>query len=178
MPIDRVSKVVEIRRWRNLRVKQTHPTGGSNRQGDHAMKNDSDTAALLYCPMRRAMIKSRIGCERLSALRSRRFSNRTWPHFRATATSARRSGLVGYNVQSASRYPSWSIAAWCVEAETIHRLTKNDLQISRSADEVATEAIDMIADRLMISDGRKAGDSRAVKNLTDLGLRRDGTAAL
>lgn len=85
MPIDRVSKMVEIRRWRNLQVKQTHPTGGSNRQGDLAMKNDSETAALLYCPMRRAKIKSRIGCKRLSAPRSRRFSKRTWPQFRGAA---------------------------------------------------------------------------------------------
>lgn len=61
-------------------------------------------------------------------------------------------------------HPTWSSAAWCADAEAIHRLTQADLSVSRPAEDVATEAVAMIADRLMISDGRKA-DARWLDQL-------------
>ena len=61
-------------------------------------------------------------------------------------------------------HPSWSGAAWCADAEAIHRLERAGLLIARPADEVAAEANAMIADRLMISDGRKA-DARWLDQL-------------
>ena len=61
-------------------------------------------------------------------------------------------------------HPSWNIAAWCADAEVIHRLTQADLSVSRPAEDVAAEANAMIADRLMISDGRKA-DARWLDQL-------------
>lgn len=61
-------------------------------------------------------------------------------------------------------HPSWNIAAWCADAEAIHRLTQADLSVSRPAEDVAAEANAMIADRLMISDGRKA-DARWLDQL-------------
>ncbi|SNS07346.1 hypothetical protein [Antarctobacter heliothermus] len=61
-------------------------------------------------------------------------------------------------------HPSWSTTAWCAEAEAIHRLTQAYLGIARPAEEVAAEANAMIADRLMISDGRKA-DARWLDQL-------------
>ena len=43
--IGRVAELVEIRGRRNLRVTFNHPTGGGNRQGDHAMNQNTDTAS-------------------------------------------------------------------------------------------------------------------------------------
>jgi hypothetical protein len=40
----RVAKLVEIGKWRNLRVTQNHPTGGWHRLGDHAMTKTIDTS--------------------------------------------------------------------------------------------------------------------------------------
>jgi hypothetical protein len=42
-------KVVEIRTWRNVRVRRTHPTGSANHQGDNdliiaTLPNLSDTS--------------------------------------------------------------------------------------------------------------------------------------
>lgn len=47
---------------------------------------------LRYCPMKRAMIRSKIACERRSALRLRRFSKRNRRRFRERCRHARGSG--------------------------------------------------------------------------------------
>ncbi|GGE29115.1 hypothetical protein GCM10011360_16550 [Primorskyibacter flagellatus] len=61
-------------------------------------------------------------------------------------------------------HPNWSSAAWCADAEAIHQLSQADLLSARPAEDVAAEANAMIADRLMISDGRTA-DARWLDQL-------------
>ena len=70
-------------------------------------------------------------------------------------------------------HPTWSIAAWCADAEAIHQLTQADLLTARPAEDVATEAVAMIADRPMISDGRKADARWLDQLLATAGQKRD-----
>ena len=70
-------------------------------------------------------------------------------------------------------HPSWSSAAWCADAEAIHRLTQADLLIARPAEDVAAEAHAMIAGRLMISDGPKADARWLDQLLATVGRNRE-----